>query len=770
MESTAKQDNQSSRESKVTQHSYQLQAYFPHQKLHETLAEIQHDTFLRRFKTNTVPVAVKQVSKRKSLPLCFDILTLRHVSSSSTLTSSSDDLSSSSSTVASLEDEKEEFYVPHLHNRLRHQHQAIITTHDDFKIIITNSTANDILVGHDNYRQDQLEGKQVIKNLIDPAYQNRLKSIIVRRRKAEQIEINDPDDGSVIICGDIVPIVKLDGTKSSASLWLKEKKNEVGKAIFIWIFEEVYESTVTLQVNENADICNILDENGLKDLYDHDAADILNMPLTKLISSLSLKNWKNDISRLRFFGSETNRGAYFPTIVRLLDNCTIQITSMPIIAGLITIRPDGTIESCGQTFVRYLFGYSQEEVSLKKNIADLLPQFPTLFNKLKRDDLLQEGLVINNTICRKLVDQIKFENDRERLLTYAPNNQPLPLLIGLHRDGTPFEIQLQLKLEEENEVYALWISFDRELTFKRYGHQHIISLPPPPNNTSIFTKPRHKQEAYPILYSAQQPNAVCIDDYVILSEVGQGAYGLVKLATKKDDTEQKKVVIKYVIKSRILADCWIEDHILDAIPIEIHILHTLKSIPHRNINEMLDYFEDDDHYYIVMEYRETMDLFDYIECNERTDESSVRKIFKQLALGIQHLHNHGIVHRDIKDENAVLDKDLNIQLIDFGSAAYLNQDRKYDNFVGTLDYAAPEVLKGNTYSGKPQDVWALGILLFTLIYRENPFYDIDEIMSRELRIPFVLSKESVDLIRQMLERNVEKRIDIHKVLAHPWLN
>jgi serine/threonine protein kinase len=140
-----------------------------------------------------------------------------------------------------------------------------------------------------------------------------------------------------------------------------------------------------------------------------------------------------------------------------------------------------------------------------------------------------------------------------------------------------------------------------------------------------------------------------------------------------------------------------------------------------------------------MEYHETMDLFDYIEYNERVDESNVRKIFKQLALAVQHLHNHRIVHRDIKDENVVLDKELNVQLIDFGSAAYLKHCKKYENFVGTLDYAAPEILQGQTYSGKPQDVWALGILLFTLIYRENPFYDIDEIMSRELRIPFVLS-------------------------------
>ncbi|KAI9264789.1 kinase-like domain-containing protein [Sporodiniella umbellata] len=771
--------NKHTRESKVTQHSHQLPTYFPlnkEEKLYETFTEIQNDTFLRRAKTNsTVPVTVKQVYRRKSLPSYFDALTLRHISSNSTLISSLGGFSSSSSsTVASVEednyDEKEDFYVPHLHNRLKHQHQAVLTTHEDFRIIITNSIASDILVGHESDQQEQLEGKQVIKSLIDPSYQNRLKSTIVKRRKAEQIKSDDCDDDTVIISGDIVPIVKLDGTKSSASLWLKEK-NGNGSSIFIWIFEEVYESTVTVQVGPKAEICNILDENGLKDLYDHDATDILDLPLTKLIPSLALEDWKNDIVKRRFFGSETNKGACFPVIVRLLDDCTVHITSMPIIAGLINVRPNGVIDNCSQVFMRYLFGYSQEDVLLKKNIADLLPQFPVLFDRLKRDDLLQQGLVINNTICRKLVDPLKFENDRSRLLTHTPNNLPLPLLIGLHRDNMPFEIQLQIQLEEESNIYSLWISFDRELTFKRYGHQHIISLPPPPPRDSpALTKHKQTEKTYQVLYSAQQPNAVSIDDYTILSEVGQGAYGLVKLAIKSDDSEQKKVVIKYVIKSRILADCWIEDQVLGTIPIEIHILHTLKSIPHDNINKMLDYFEDDDHYYIVMEYRETMDLFDYIEYNERTDEANIRRIFKQLALGIQHLHTHGIVHRDIKDENAVVDKELNAQLIDFGSAAHLNGDRKYDNFVGTLDYAAPEVLKGNTYSGKPQDVWALGILLFTLIYRENPFYDIDEIMTRELRIPFVMSKDSVGLIRQMLERDIEKRIDIHKVIAHSWLN
>ena len=85
-----------------------------------------------------------------------------------------------------------------------------------------------------------------------------------------------------------------------------------------------------------------------------------------------------------------------------------------------------------------------------------------------------------------------------------------------------------------------------------------------------------------------------------------------------------------------------------------------------------------------------------------------------------------------------------------------------------IDYAAPEVLAGKPYRGKEQDVWALGILLYTIVYKENPFYSIDEIMDRDLRVPYIMSEDSIDLIRAMLDRNVNSRITIEKVLQHPW--
>ena len=87
---------------------------------------------------------------------------------------------------------------------------------------------------------------------------------------------------------------------------------------------------------------------------------------------------------------------------------------------------------------------------------------------------------------------------------------------------------------------------------------------------------------------------------------------------------------------------------------------------------------------------------------------------------------------------------------------------------GLLDYAAPEVLQGKSYRGREQDIWALGILLYTLVYKENPFYSIDEILDHELRIPWIMSESNIDLIRAMLDRDVEARLDVLGVMEHGW--
>lgn len=191
----------------------------------------------------------------------------------------------------------------------------------------------------------------------------------------------------------------------------------------------------------------------------------------------------------------------------------------------------------------------------------------------------------------------------------------------------------------------------------------------------------------------EPPHKKTINDYMILEDMGQGAYGQVKLARNKQSG--KKIVLKYVTKRRILVDTWTRDRKLGTVPLEIHVLEYLRrpEFQHPNIIEMQGFFEDDINYYIEMTPHGLpgMDLFDYIELRTNMEESECRNIFVQVANAIHHLHTKArVVHRDIKDENVILDGEGNIKLIDFGSAAYIKSG-PFDVFVGTIGTQPPRV-------------------------------------------------------------------------------
>lgn len=182
------------------------------------------------------------------------------------------------------------------------------------------------------------------------------------------------------------------------------------------------------------------------------------------------------------------------------------------------------------------------------------------------------------------------------------------------------------------------------------------------------------------------PKKKKITDFVTLEDMGQGAYGQVKLA--RHVATGKKTVLKYVTKRRILVDTWTRDRRLGTVPLEIHVLDYLRKeeLRHPNIVEMTGFFEDDTNYYIEMlpHGLPGMDLFDYIEMRSTMDEAECRNIFLQVAAALQHLHTKAlVVHRDIKDENIILDGESKVKLIDFGSAAYI-KNGPFDVFVGTI--------------------------------------------------------------------------------------
>ena len=185
---------------------------------------------------------------------------------------------------------------------------------------------------------------------------------------------------------------------------------------------------------------------------------------------------------------------------------------------------------------------------------------------------------------------------------------------------------------------------------------------------------------------------------------------------------------------------------------------------------MSDFFEDKRNFYVEMPLigNPGLDLFDYIEIKGSIPEKKCQHLFAQIAAAIAHLHKHGIVHRDIKEENIVLNEDEKVTLVDFGSAAY-TKDGLFEVYVGTSEYAAPEVLRGNKYEGKPQDIWASGILLYTMIYKERPFYSIQEILNEDVHFPFSISQPCIDLLKYILTKPVDKRANISEIQTHTWL-
>lgn len=208
---------------------------------------------------------------------------------------------------------------------------------------------------------------------------------------------------------------------------------------------------------------------------------------------------------------------------------------------------------------------------------------------------------------------------------------------------------------------------------------------PPPISTVPMPKPA------PTIKKAEPAVKKRIADFAILEDMGQGAYGQVKLA--RFNKTGKKVVLKYVTKKRILVDTWTRDRRLGTVPLEIHVLDYLRKdgLKHPNIVEMIGFFEDDINYYIEMVPHGLpgMDLFDYIEMRPTMDEAECRNIFLQVVAALHHLHTKAlVVHRDIKDENIILDGENKVKLIDFGSAAYI-KNGPFDVFVGTIGMYMP---------------------------------------------------------------------------------
>ncbi|KAM9566533.1 hormonally up-regulated neu tumor-associated kinase isoform 2-T2 [Guaruba guarouba] len=263
-----------------------------------------------------------------------------------------------------------------------------------------------------------------------------------------------------------------------------------------------------------------------------------------------------------------------------------------------------------------------------------------------------------------------------------------------------------------------------------------------------------------------------VGNYLIGRKLGEGSFAKVREGLHVLTGE--KVAVKVIDKKRAKKDTYVTKNLRREGQIQ-------QMIRHPNIAQLLDILETENSYYLVMELCPGGNLMHKIYEKKRLEEHEARKYIRQLILAVEHLHRAGVVHRDLKIENLLLDEDNNIKLIDFGlsnCAGILGYSDPFSTQCGSPAYAAPELLARKKY-GPKIDVWSIGVNMYAMLTGTLPFtvepFSLralyQKMVDKEMNpFPTQLSSAAVNFLRSLLEPDPAKRPNIQQALANRWLN
>ena len=253
------------------------------------------------------------------------------------------------------------------------------------------------------------------------------------------------------------------------------------------------------------------------------------------------------------------------------------------------------------------------------------------------------------------------------------------------------------------------------------------------------------------------------EKYYIGKKLGTGGFGTVWAGVRISDGV--KVAIKHVARSRVIA--W-DTCRGQKVPQELRFLLDVQHVP--GVVKMLDFYERDDSFIYIMERPDNyMDLFDFITKKKTLTESMARDFFRQVTDMVIACSESNIVHRDIKDENILVNLDtFKLTLIDFGSGGLIKPGY-YTEFDGTRVYAPAEWISNERYTWEGMTVWSLGILLYDMVCGDIPWQEDEEIAAARLQFPVGLSPEVRKLIGGCLRLNTTQRLSLSDLKTHPWL-
>ncbi|XP_070501371.1 uncharacterized protein Sik3 isoform X2 [Chironomus tepperi] len=252
--------------------------------------------------------------------------------------------------------------------------------------------------------------------------------------------------------------------------------------------------------------------------------------------------------------------------------------------------------------------------------------------------------------------------------------------------------------------------------------------------------------------------------YELEKTIGKGNFAVVKLAT--NSITKSKVAIKIIDKT-----CLDDDNLAKTFR-EISIL---KLLHHPHITRLYEVMESKNSIYLVTEHAGGGEIFDHLVTHGRMKEEEAARVFSQIVSAVDYCHRNGVVHRDLKAENVLLDNNMNVKIVDFGFSNMFTEGMYLTTFCGSPPYAAPEVFQGLEYDGPRADIWSLGVVLYVLVCGALPFdgatlHDLRSVViSGKFRIPFFMSQECEHLIRHMLVVEPERRYSLKQIAKHRWL-